>query len=370
MAEGSEDMANVSEPTQLQTILDAANAGWQAGVTSVSQLSEQEQRLRLGYKPGPGEESLETREQASTAKRAAVSAGAAGAPAAYDLRNVNGKNFITPVKDQGGCGSCVAFGTAATVEGTFRVQRADPNAVIDLAEAHLFYCIAKSQERNCGNGWWVAPALDGFKGTGIVDEACFPYTAGDQNCNLCSDWQNRVTKITGWHTITSPADMKTWISTKGPLATCFSVYNDFFAYKSGVYRHVTGGLAGGHCVSCVGYDDAQGCWICKNSWNTGWGDAGFFRIAYGECGIDSTMWAVESVEDVPWQNSKRILGLWAIDQDRNAWAYVDGLGWRKISADNDNIFFTMLVQLATAKAGARPVNLYILQGVIKQVYVL
>jgi Papain family cysteine protease/Repeat of unknown function (DUF5648) len=86
--------------------------------------------------------------------------------------------------------------------------------------------------------------------------------------------------------------MKVWLSTKGALAACFTVYSDFFAYRSGVYRHVTGGLAGGHCVSIVGYDDAAGCWIAKNSWGAGWGDMGFFRIAYGQCGIDATMWGV------------------------------------------------------------------------------
>jgi C1A family cysteine protease len=358
------------DPAQLQAILLHENAGWQAGVTSVSQLSPEEQVLRLGYVPGPGEESLEARIQVAQANLAAAMAAAVGYPSSYDLRNVGGKNFITPVKDQGGCGSCVAFGTAATVEGAFRVQRGDPNFAVDFSEAHLFYCIAKAQGRTCQNGWWVGPALDGFKNPGIVDEVCFLYTAGNQNCNLCSGWENRVTKVTGWHTITAPVQMKEWISTKGPLATCFTVYNDFFAYKSGVYKHVTGGVAGGHCVSCVGYDDTQGCWICKNSWGIGWGDNGFFRIAYGECGIDSTMWAVDGVEETGWQTNKKIIGLWTIDQDRNAWVYVEGLGWRKISPDNDNIFFNMLVQLAAAKAAGRPVNLYQVQGVIKQVYVL
>src|SRR5206468_3305820 len=47
-----------------------------------------------------------------------------------------------------------------------------------------------------------------------------------------------------------------------------------------------------HCVSVVGYDDVAGCWICKNSWGPGWGDRGFFRIAYGEVGIDASMWGV------------------------------------------------------------------------------
>lgn len=358
------------EPSHLNAILAAENAGWQAGVTSVSELSWEEQQLRLGYVPGDGEESLDQRIRTSLANLAAFRAPAVGAPVAFDWRNVGGKNFITSIKDQGGCGSCVAFGTVATVEGTLRVSRNDPNLAVDFSEAHLFYCIAKSQGRNCGNGWWVGPAMDGFKNTGVVDEDCFKYTAGDQACNRCAGWEGRVTKITGWHTITSGAQMKEWLSTRGPLDTCFTVYQDFFSYKSGVYKHVTGGVAGGHCVCCVGYDDAQGCWICKNSWGSGWGDGGYFRIAYGDCGIDSTMWAVDGVTFSTWLNSRKVLGLWAINQDRNAWAYIENAGWKKVSPDNDNIFFTMLTQLAAAKAAGRPVNVLDANNVIKQVYVL
>lgn len=73
--------------------------------------------------------------------------------------------------------------------------------------------------------------------------------------------------------------MNVWLATKGPLITCFSVYADFFNDKTGVYHHASGTLQGGHCVCCAGHDDVKRCWICKNSWNTGWGNAGFVSIA-------------------------------------------------------------------------------------------
>src|SRR5262245_31738893 len=179
--------------SQIQEAIAREGASWQAGPTSVSELPTSEKELRLGYEPGPGEPSLQEREQLATANLSAYGAvRAVGAPASYDLRNVGGANYITPIKDQGGCGSCVSFGTLATVEGTFRRQRGDPNLAIDLSEAQLFNCIARSQGRNCSNGWWVDPALNGCRDNGVADEACYPYTAGDQNCtNLCSDWQNR-----------------------------------------------------------------------------------------------------------------------------------------------------------------------------------
>ncbi|MGB9179426.1 MAG: C1 family peptidase [Pyrinomonadaceae bacterium] len=378
---GPEDMSvNLA---QLQSTLEESGAQWSARETPLSQLSIDEKRLRLGYVPGPEEPSLPEREQMATAQcevheAARSRAMEVGYPASFDWRNVAGKNFITSVKDQGGCGACVAFGTIATVEGTLRVQLNDPNKQIDYSEAHLFYCLARAQGRRCSGasgGWWVGPALDCFKNPGVSDNACYPYTSGDQDCtNLCSDWQNRVTKISGWHSITNVADMKTWLSTKGPLATCFSVYNDFFNYSSGIYHYVSGAYAGGHCVSCVGYSDTGQYWICKNSWASTWGEQGFFRIAYGQVGIDAEMWAVDGVVVTQpagqWLNNVRIIGLWATEGDRNGWAYVDGTGWRKITTDNDNIFFNMLIHLAAAKAAARPVNLFIEQNVIKQVYVL
>jgi hypothetical protein len=64
-----------------------------------------------------------------------------------------------------------------------------------------------------------------------------------------------------------------------------AVYNDFFSYRGGVYRHTTGALAGYHAICVVGYNEKDQCWICKNSWGTGWGEKGWFRIAYGQCGI-------------------------------------------------------------------------------------
>jgi C1A family cysteine protease len=294
------------DPVKLKAQVEKAGGLWEPGVTAVSQLPSEEKILLLGYTPGPDEPSLTERVALAKANYAAGAAMvAAGAPASYDLRNVNGKNFITSVKHQGSCGSCVAFGTIATVEGTLRVLRNDANLAVDYSEAHLFYCHARSVGRNCGynndpaGGWWVGSSngsMEAFKTKGVVDDPCYPYVAADQACTgLCANAPSRLTKITGWHQITNVADMKTWLSTKGPLVACFSVYDDFYSYHSGIYHHVTGGLLGGHCISVVGYNDAQQYWICKNSWGVGFGESGFFRIRYGDCGLDAVMWAAEGV---------------------------------------------------------------------------
>jgi hypothetical protein len=293
-------MANLDIAT-VQADIKAANHNWVAAANALTALPPDRLELYLGYVPGDHELSLEAREAqafALASRARVVAVGAVGAPASFDWRNNGGNNYVTAVRNQGACGSCVAFGTIATVEATIRVTRQNPGLAIDLSEAHLFYCIARSQGRVCGPGgnagWWVEPALKALHDVGAPDEACYPYTAGDQNCtNRCADWESRAEKVLDYANLTTTSAMKEWISSKGPVVACFSVYNDFFAYSSGVYKKTASAVfQGGHCVSVVGYDDAAGCWICKNSWGAGWGDSGFFRIAYGEVGIDANMWGV------------------------------------------------------------------------------
>jgi uncharacterized repeat protein (TIGR02543 family) len=81
-------------------------------------------------------------------------------------------------------------------------------------------------------------------------------------------------------------EMKQQLAESGPFEATMAVYVDFYYYTSGVYEYSYGRLVGFHAVTVVGYDDEEGYWIAKNSWGTDWGDAGWFRIAYGQCGID------------------------------------------------------------------------------------
>jgi C1A family cysteine protease len=149
----------------------------------------------------------------------------------------------------------------------------------DLSEATLFYCGAGNA---CNHGWQPLAALGYAQAHGLAREAAFPYTPGNQPCRLVT----AVVK-TG-----NPDSAATILARKqalvnGPAIACMAVYGDFFSYRSGIYRHVSGPLSGYHAVCVIGYDDGQGCWIAKNSWNTTWGEQGFFRIRYGECGFDS-----------------------------------------------------------------------------------
>jgi len=208
-------------------------------------------------------------------------------PMSVDWRSKNGHNYISPVKNQGGCGSCVSFCSCAVVEAMAMIEKG--GNFLDLSEADLHFCSAHGA--NCG-GWWPTNAFDDLKTRGVVPESAFPYNSAFHNgapqCLPVPDRAHVVTKITSYTSMVAMVDLKSWLAANGPLSAIFHVYDDFFGYRSGVYKHVTGGEAGYHCVEVVGYSDTEHCWICKNSWADTWGDHGFFKIAYGECGIDET----------------------------------------------------------------------------------
>lgn len=81
--------------------------------------------------------------------------------------------------------------------------------------------------------------------------------------------------------------------TNGPVEGAFTVYSDFMSYKSGVYKHTTGSVEGGHAIKILGWgvENGEDYWLVANSWSPAWGMSGYFRILKGvnECGIESNI---------------------------------------------------------------------------------
>ena len=227
----------------LRVALHQANARWTADVTNLTYLQDDQKLLRLGALPPDGIAGLRQREVAAAASKIFLET-PVGLPRSWDYRDVDGENFVTPVRDQGSCGSCVAFAVIAAVEAMVLIKMGN-FVTVDLSEAQLFYCYAASQGRNCENGWWPQYALPFLRDDGVGDEASFPYSPGNQPCNVASDWRTRAVRITGSHEIRDFNAMKVWLATRGPLIASFALYDDFFSYRSGVYHHVTGALRGG-----------------------------------------------------------------------------------------------------------------------------
>ena len=187
---------------------------------------------------------------------------------------------VTPVRDQGTCGACVAFATCAALEARARIQQGDREFGLDLSEAHLFHC---GNPGGCASGWQPDAALAWASEHGIGLERDFPYDATDQPCQPVA----AAMKVADWSAAASDEQRRRVIAFHGPVIAGMRVFEDLPHYKTGVYRHVIGEEVGLHAVCVVGYDDAGGYWIVKNSWGTEWGEGGYLRIAYGEGGLDS-----------------------------------------------------------------------------------
>lgn len=249
----------------IQALIDKNGGKWVAGETSLSGLSREEWQQRVGL-------SFTELKGAPLADLPADRL-----PASLDWRSAGG-NFVTGVRNQKKCGDCWAFALTGALESYAMRRQNAPGADLDLSEQVLLSC---SGIGSCNGG-----TLDGayLQNTGLPLESAYPYTAADGSCaSAAPGWQNSVYRIDGWGTVSrSVNSLKAALAKYGPLPTGMMVYEDLMHYKSGVYSYTAGKKLGGHAVIIVGYNDADQSFTVKNSWGPGWGEGGFFRIAYSE----------------------------------------------------------------------------------------
>jgi Papain family cysteine protease len=254
----------------VKAAIEAKGANWTAGKTSVSGLTDKEME---------GWFILES-SVPDWAEPAAPPVLHDEMPTHLDWRDVDGKDYTTPIKDQHPCGSCQTFCFVAAVESLLKITMDNPFLQPNLSEQHVFSC----------DGMFpytlFHPAIY-MKESGAADEACMPYDCQDtvdrKSCDLkCEDWQARSMLISDWKFYMFPQpEALVALLQNGPIVAGFQVFEDFLDYTSGVYEHVTGGLKGGHGVAIMGYDSDEQYWICKNSWGTEWGEEGWFKIKWG-----------------------------------------------------------------------------------------
>ncbi len=220
-----------------------------------------------------------------------------GLPESFDSR-IQWTTCVHNIRDQQSCGSCWAFAASEVLSDRFCIATQGSTNVI-LSPQDLVSC--DSEDYGCDGGY-VDKSWDYIRDNGIVSDDCLPYSSGDGDSGVCPFSSSkkckkgtfkkyRVSEHSQHETI---ADAKNALVNGGPIETGFDVYDDFMSYSGGVYKKTSDSLLGGHAVKIVGWGkdtDGTEYWIVANSWNTNWGENGYFRFAFGQCNFESEMWS-------------------------------------------------------------------------------
>ncbi|XP_059433136.1 pro-cathepsin H-like [Corylus avellana] len=207
-------------------------------------------------------------------------------PEAKDWREVG---IVSPVKDQGHCGSCWTFSTTGALEAAYSQAFGKG---ISLSEQQLVDCAGAFNNFGCSGGL-PSQAFEYIKYNGGLDtEAAYPYTGKDGSCKFSAE--NVGVEVIDSVNITLGAEdeLKHAVAFVRPVSVAFQVVSDFRLYAEGVYTSDTCGTTPmdvNHAVLAVGYGVENGVpyWLIKNSWGKSWGDNGFFKMEMGKnmCGV-------------------------------------------------------------------------------------
>uniref|UniRef100_A0AAV1T2W5 Uncharacterized protein n=1 Tax=Peronospora matthiolae TaxID=2874970 RepID=A0AAV1T2W5_9STRA len=199
------------------------------------------------------------------------------------------KGGVTPVKNQGMCGSCWAFSTTGAVEGAAFVAS---GKLPSLSEQELVDC-DHNGDMGCSGGLMDHAFAWIEENGGLCSEEDYDYKARAQVCRKC---EKNVVKVTGYQDVNAQDEeaLKVAVAQQPVSVAIEADQKAFQFYKTGVFN-LTCGTQLDHGVLVVGYgsEDGQKFWKVKNSWGSSWGEQGFIRLAReehgpaGQCGIAS-----------------------------------------------------------------------------------
>jgi len=197
------------------------------------------------------------------------------------------KGAVTPVKDQGQCGSCWAFSATGGIEGAVFLAG---KGLTSVAEQQLVDCAGTEGNQGCNGGLMDYAFQYVIKNKGIGSEASYKYTARDGTCKKVAS----VSTITGFVDVQAGSEAELMKAVLlGPVSIAIEADQAVFQfYHSGVLNDASCGTNLDHGVTLTGFGDESGkpYWLVKNSWGVSWGAAGFIKIARGvasrnQCGL-------------------------------------------------------------------------------------
>jgi len=196
------------------------------------------------------------------------------APTSFDWRT---RGVVTPVYNQGQCGSCWAFSATENIESRWALAG---RSLVSLSMQQIVDC--DHTDYGCSGGWPYNAYNYVISAGGMDPLADYPYTAENGQCAFNAG--EVVAKISRWEYVTRSMDesqMVNYLVQNGPLSVCVDASNWSY-YTGGIYPASNCGLSIDHCVDAVGYNLGQGFWLIRNSWGTSWGIGGYMMLQYGQ----------------------------------------------------------------------------------------